>query len=353
MIKIQNIYYMLCYAYSSLREDAFARVDAESFDTIQDLFAALLLKGLACQIKRGLLRTYIERPCITDRPRGKILFSDSLKQQAQGSSRLVCLYDTFSENSYMNRILKTTIGVLAGSDKVRLAYKKQLRRRMLYLRDVEMLVPTAIHWRTLSFRRNNAPYKLLMHICYFVLHGLLMTTGPGKFAFRHMLDDQSLYRLYERFVLAYYRRHHPELHPRSTYIDWATDECATEFLPVMKPDILLSRNESALVIDTKYYTHTMQSSPFSRRPVLFSENLYQIFAYVKNKDRCQSGKVGGVLLYAKTDEAYLPDCRYVFSKNPIYIKTLPLDGEWRDITRQLEALTLFFKQEQDACSPPA
>ncbi len=34
--------------------------------------------------------------------------------------------------------------------------------------------------------------------------------------------------------------------------------------------------------------------------------MYQIYAYVKNKDVNHTGKVSGMLLFAKTDEAITP-----------------------------------------------
>lgn len=43
---------------------------------------------------------------------------------------------------------------------------------------------------------------------------------------------------------------------------------------------------------------------------LHSNNLYQIFAYVKNLAAKHSGTVSGMLLYAKTGEAVSPDCEY-------------------------------------------
>lgn len=53
-ILIKNIYYMLTYAFQSLRQSNFALVAAEEFENIHDMFAAILGKGVASQIKQGL-----------------------------------------------------------------------------------------------------------------------------------------------------------------------------------------------------------------------------------------------------------------------------------------------------------
>ena len=53
-------------------------------------------------------------------------------------------------------------------------------------------------------------------------------------------------------------------------------------LPVMQSDIMLQRDDRVLIIDAKYYEHSMQVQ-FNKH-TLHSANLYQIFTYVKNKE---------------------------------------------------------------------
>ena len=56
----------------------------------------------------------------------------------------------------------------------------------------------------------------------------------------------------------------------------------------------------------------------------------------KNQDRGHTGKVSGLLLYAKTQEALTPDCRYDIDGNIIAAKTLDLNQEFSSIARQLD-----------------
>lgn len=110
-------------------------------------------------------------------------------------------------------------------------------------------------------------------------------------------------------------------------------------LPVMQSDITLSYGDKVLIIDAKYYTHTMQSQYDSH--TLHSNNLYQIFTYVKNKD-IEFGerphKVSGMLLYAQTDEAIQPDNVYQMSGNQICVRTLDLNCEFAEIAAQLNSI---------------
>ena len=147
-----------------------------------------------------------------------------------------------------------------------------------------------------------------------------------------------MHRLFEKFVLEYYRKHHPQYKASPSQINWDVDDGIITLLPIMKTDITLEYQGNILIIDTKYYSHTMQTNSLFNSKTIHSGNLYQIFTYVKNKDIENSGKVSGVLLYAKTDEAITPDNDYLMSGNRIRIKTLNLDKDFSEIKIQLDAL---------------
>lgn len=130
-------------------------------------------------------------------------------------------------------------------------------------------------------------------------------------------------RLYEKFILEYYRKEHPELIANASQIPWQLDDGFSDMLPIMQSDIMLSAGSRILIIDAKYYEHTTQAQYGVN--TLHSANLYQIFTYVKNKEAELSGShhaVSGMLLYARTDEEVLPDQTYMMSGNRISVKTL-------------------------------
>ena len=59
MIRIQNIYYMLAYAFRILHEQGYRDVAAEEFENVAELLTEILCRGVSVQIKRGLCRQYI------------------------------------------------------------------------------------------------------------------------------------------------------------------------------------------------------------------------------------------------------------------------------------------------------
>lgn len=122
----------------------------------------------------------------------------------------------------------------------------------------------------------------------------------------------------------------------ASQIPWDTDDGNREMLPIMQSDIMLKQGDKTLVIDAKDYSHTTQKQYDVN--TLHSGNLYQIYTYVKNLDTDKSGKVSGMLLYAKTDEMLLPNNNYRMGGNEISVKTLDLDCDFSEIRRQLDGI---------------
>lgn len=71
---------------------------------------------------------------------------------------------------------------------------------------------------------------------------------------------------------------------------------------------------------------------------IWTSCFYQIFTYVKNQDKDNTGNVAGILLYAKTDEDITPDCMFNMGGNQIGAKTLDLNKDFPLIAAQLDKL---------------
>lgn len=337
MIPIQNIYYMLSYAFQVLNEQGYKNIATEQFNNVAELCAAILSKGVLVQLKRGLGREYIEQTESTSSPRGRIEISESVKTRSMLRKQLICSYDDFSVNSYLNRIIKTTMEILLHAD-ISKARKKELRRLLVYFGDVNLLDVHTINWRV-QYNRNNQTYRMLISVCYLVIKGLLQTNSDGTTRLMDFLDEQRMCRLYEKFILEYYRREFPQISASPSQIPWAVDDGMRAMLPVMQSDIMLEYENKVLIIDAKYYSHTTQAQYDTH--TLHSNNMYQIYTYVKNKDADFEDRphtVSGMLLYAKTNETIQPDNAYLMSGNKVSVKTLDLNCEFAQIAAQLNAI---------------
>ena len=337
MIPVQNIYYMLAYAFQVLNENGYKDIEIEQFDNVGELCAAILAKGVTLQLKRGLGKEYIPQTEPLSSLRGKIDIAESIMTQSMLRKQLVCTYDDFTVNSYMNRILKSTMELLIRSD-ISKARKKELRKLLVFFGDVEPLNVYDINWR-LQYNRNNQSYRMLISICYLVVKGLLQSNTSGSTKLMDFLDEQRMCRLYEKFILEYYRKEHPEIKASASQIPWQLDDDFSSMLPVMQTDIMLSKGNTVLIIDAKYYGHTTQSQYGVH--TLHSGNLYQVFTYVKNKDAefgNEPHTVSGMLLYAQTDETVQPNHVYHMSGNKISVRTLDLNCPFKEIAAQLDGI---------------
>ena len=337
MIPIQNIYYMLSYAFQVLSEQGYKNIATEHFDNVAELCAAILDKGIAIQLKRGLGREYIEHTDVLSAIRGRIDLSESIKTQSLQKKQLVCNYDEFSVNFYMNRIIKTTIELLLRSD-ISKNRKKQLKKHLVFFGEVESLDLYNINWK-IQYNRTNQTYRMLIAICYLVIKGLLQTQSDGITRLMDFLDEQRMCRLYEKFILEYYRKECPQVTASASQIPWALDDDIGTMLPVMQSDIMLTKGNNVLIIDAKYYSHITQTQYDVH--TLHSANLYQIFTYVKNKDMefvDRPHQVSGLLLYAGTDETIKPNNSYKMSGNTISVRTLDLNCEFSKIKAQLNSI---------------
>ena len=339
MIRVRNIFHMLAYAFSALTEQGYRAVATEDFDNAAELCAAILERGVSLQLKRGLGQEYVNRTEARSSLRGKIEVTESVKSQAIWRRQLVCSYDEFSVDTTMNRVIKATVALLVRSD-ISKARKKSLKKLMVFFADVSDIDLHTVDWN-MRYDRNNRTYRMLMAVCWLVVKGLLQTRSDGTTRMMDFFTEQCMSRLYEKFLREYYRKEHPQLNAKASHIYWVLDDDASEGLPAMRSDITLSARGRVLIIDAKYYAATMQSN-FDKKTV-HSGNLYQIFAYVKNKQAAlersgESVEVSGMLLYAATDEEVQPDFAYRMSGNRIGATTLNLDRPFEEIRAQLDGI---------------
>ena len=337
-ILIQNIYYMLAYAFQELRQNNYVEIQGEeAFDDIYDLFAEILARGISYQLKQGLYREYVARNESMQTVKGKVDINGTIAKRMRKSQQIVCNYDELSENNIYNQILVTTASILIRHSDVKKERKSQLKKLMLFFQNVEPTEIRAIRWNSLCFDRNNRNYRMLLYICYFVINEWLMTTDEGKYKLREFSDDHMC-RLFEKFVLEYYKKHHPETKPSATQIGWNIVEEATDtsILPIMQTDVLLSLGQKTLIIDTKYYSKILQKQ-YSKE-TLRNNHLYQIRTYVEEYDRNHLHNVNGMLLYAKTKEDFFDDAQITLREGyTLFVRTLDLNTDFESIKRRLDS----------------
>lgn len=342
MIKnVKNIYWMMVYAFRGLEKKEIKSLSTEEFDSIYDLFCEIFNICLTEQIKKGLKNEYIIISEKTPTIKGKLNIDETIKSNLINTTKVICEYDEFSINTYMNKIIKSTAILLINSNKIRNIYiKEKLKKNIKYLGDIDTIDLKRINWNSIKFSKNNISYRVLINVCYLIVNGTILTQDEGKIILSDFIDDQRMHKLYEKFILEYYKVHFPQLKPSVRHIDWNV-ECEEEslaLLPNMITDITLQYEGKILIIDAKYYSNIFQKNYTNDNEKFKSNNLYQIFTYVKNADTDQTGKVKGMLLYAKTDEDFIRPAKYNMNNNNIFIDSLNLDNDFELIKNKLNEI---------------
>ena len=338
-IPIGNIYYMLSYAFKDLQEQNIVSVKPEEFENIHQLMAEIIIRGVSYQLKKGLLRNY--ESCQEELAilRGKIDISDTINSGSLIKRKLVCSYDEYTDDTPMNRILKSVMLLLIRSE-IKDKQVVELRRLVRYFSSIAEVNLFNIRWDSLTYTRNHGEYRLLMSVCRIICENMLHSTEDGDVRLISF-SEENLNKLYEKFILNYCIKHYPKLKPASSEIKWAISG-ATGMLPKMQSDIMLTSDNRKLIIDAKFYSKSTQKH--FDKDSFHSHNLYQIFTYVKNEAVNYSGNVSGMLLYAKTKNDLIPNdgASFDMNGNVITVKSLDLSGDFESIAEQLNKIAEFY-----------
>lgn len=335
-IPVQNVYYLLCYAWDKLEEGKVVAVDTLDSIHLVDLFARVLLGGTRHLIRRGFDRGYLAFTEETRRPRGRIEFAQSIQQNLLNQARVVCSVDELDHNVLHNRILKTVIKSLIAVDELAPGLKNGLADTLRWLRNVEEVPLSHQIFRRVQLNRNNRFYDFLLKVCELVYDNLLIDQRSGESRFRDFLqDDHGMARLFEAFVRNFYRIEQQVFSVQALkikwHVEWAGEE-ARGYLPEMRTDVCLISSERKIILDCKYYKETLQLR-YGKRSI-HSGHLYQLQTYLANKERDPGWeRCEGLLLYPTVGEKM--DLAYQMLGHLVQVKTINLAQDWHGIDRDM------------------
>jgi 5-methylcytosine-specific restriction enzyme subunit McrC len=345
-IPIQNIYFLLCYAWDSLEEGQVVSVSQEECNTFAELFARVLDGGVTHLLKRGLDRGYITEEEDTSSLRGKLDVSVTIKRNLLRQSRVHCVIDSLSHDVTHNRIIKATLRSLVRCKDLDRTLRDRLLRLYRRLHEIGDIDLSPKVFASVQLHRNNAYYGFLLQVCRLIHDNLLINEDTGESRFRDFLrNEKQMAALFEKFVRNFYRREQGEFRVKSETFGWQQVEAShddLEFLPRMRTDVSLDSPSRKIVIDTKYYANCLQS--YYDSATVHSGNLYQLFAYLKNLQIGDHREIEGVLLYPTVSKSL--SLRYSIQGHAMRIVTLDLNATWQEIRQRL--LQLLVPSESNA-----
>lgn len=339
-IPIANVYYLLCYAWDRLEESRLVDVDAEEAQRPAELFAKVLAEGVSHLLKRGLDRGYVTRHEELAGIRGRLDIAASVKHLSLQRARAWCTHDELTADVLHNRIVKTTLRLLARATDLDEEHRERLHELYRRMPEVGEERPNLRAFGRVVLHRNNAFYGFVLNVCELVQRNLLVEERTGRTTFRDFRRDEGqMQRLFEEFLFGFFRRELPEWRVSRPILRWRSSAPGTDdvFLPQMRTDLVLERAGRVIIADAKYYASTL-SERFEKRSI-WSANLYQLFAYLSNFAGNDGGpSLSGLLIYPRTTESVWVDV--VLHDFPVRVAAVDLSRPWSEIAAQLRSLVV-------------
>jgi 5-methylcytosine-specific restriction enzyme subunit McrC len=340
-IPIENIYYLLCYAWNKLEEKERVNVSVDDKTELLDLFAKILINGTKILLKRGVDRSYIDFTDEIAGVKGKVQISQTLKSNLLYKQRTICTFDTFSSNILTNRILVSTIYSLSRTKGLNKDLKNELISLQRMFSDIDLIQINNSLFSQIKLNRNNRFYGFLMNVCQIIYENTLPSEEQGNYKFTDFTrDERKMNQLFEAFIRNFYRIEQNKYNiVKKESIEWQF-ECdaldSFQFVPKMETDITLENSTEKIIIDAKYYRETMTINYDKEK--IKSNNLYQLFSYLLNQEdnTPKTENATGILLYPTIEKDY--DLQYKYKTHSIEIRTINLNSNWKLISNRLKEI---------------
>jgi 5-methylcytosine-specific restriction enzyme subunit McrC len=340
-IPLQNVYYLLCYAWNRL--DAWDRVDVSSIpgNRIENLLAKVLSEGTSHLLRSGLDRSYVPEQREERSIRGKLLYFESARRLLLQRGVAACSVDELSHDIPHNRLLKAGLKALMGLETVDDSLKPRLRSLLQALNAVTDVPLAARAFRGIQLHRNNARYALLLQFCELLARSLLPAPEKGRHRFHPFTaSDQQMGELFQAFVRNFLTREQTAYRVSAPKLGWgetATPGTPPGWMPEMRTDAVLEGREHIIVAELKYYAKPAEERYGNQR--LRSNHLYQLGTYLdhyRESHDVRERRVSGLLLYAGPPN--LPPQSYDIRGRRVCVRSLRLDQPWQGIHDDLLGL---------------
>ena len=337
VIPIANVYYLYCYAWERFAEGKALAVDAETSPDLPNFLTRVLVNGMRSLFRRGLDRVYVPVEEDLATVRGHIEMSVSLKLQARKVKRLHCSYDELSHDVLHNQILKASLRRLGSIPSLAAALKSDAQSLIRRMHDVSDIRLTQSCFARVQLNRNSAYYDLLLKVAKLAFDMLLPVPGAGAYKFQDITrNEREMARVFEAFVRNFYKLEQSEFKVEPLTITWDAsplEHGESDRLPSMRVDVFLKSPQRQLIIDTKYYIESLQTHQGVNS--FRSENLYQLFSYLKNHNVTISSRtqLDGMLLYPQVGSQF--DAQFAIQGSTVRLATVDLGRPWREISERL------------------
>jgi 5-methylcytosine-specific restriction enzyme subunit McrC len=348
-IPIQNLYLMLAYSWELLPKSNELKLGSLKFQNSSTFFAEVLNQLLPLLKRRGLTLGYSETVQEGRYLRGKIDFGPSIKRMLLDVGRVSCTFDSLSEDSLPNQILKWACKRLVSSREVEKSARVKLADHEALFDRVSDLDVDKRTFRSISLNAGNVHYRFALNFCELLYDVSVPTDDSGDFSVLNFLrEEKAMARVFEGFVRNFYRAEQSYFASvKAETMEWDAcgDKAAISYLPQMRTDISLSNDSAVKIVDTKFYSKVFDERFGAQK--IKSGNLYQLISYLRARSKRDDKQVSGILLYP--DVGVQVDLSYKIEGFPVTVATVDLAADWDSVrARLIEILVRSYPAENVA-----
>ena len=344
-IPVRNVWHMLVYAWDMRKWQGIDKFESEMSPDLLGLLAQVLVESTRTLLRHQLGRGYVKKTSEVKGIRGRISFTPSLKFIGNKEDKLVCEFNVLDVDTLRNQIIKSTLEQLSHGDRLRGVATNQIinldhdiKSLIRDMEGVQSLKLSNSSFSKVQLGRNDRYYALPLQICSLIHQLRMPTEDEGASALAKLLRDEIGFALlFEKFVRNFYRHHiEAEFEVKSEGLRWPGQE-GNPLMPSMTTDISIIRRthpRNRFIIDTKYYREALVSNQ-GWLPKFRSENLYQIYAYLRTQEDGteEYRNARGMLLYPTVDRPL--DEEADIQGHNIRVSTIDLSDSWEAIEARL------------------
>lgn len=355
-IPIQNVFYLLCYAWGMADMRNKVRVGADDSRSMGNLLAHILVSAAEELLRRGFAQEYSESEHIVEGIKGKLNVASTLKLGRLRQGKTVCHYDELSSNTLINQIIYNTLIETMRLEGLDRKNKERMAKVIHKFPQTRRIHITNQTFHAVRLHRNNRYYQFVLNVCRLLYNSMIPDESkPGMIEFVNIMDDERQMNLiFERFLLNFCKQEckenypvvgrshiHFRLTPTAMSFVSGTDE-AIDLLPIMETDVTLYNPQTGrkTILDAKYYHETL-TSKFGNKGKIRRDHLSQIITYIMNQeddDAPHTKDTDGILIYPTIDKDIDVSYTYKNTNHTIRVCTVNLNQDWQLIEKRLKGI---------------
>lgn len=348
-IPIQNLFYMLCYAWNVLSIKDSINVSSEEIKDSYNLLGRIFSYGVGKLIRQGFYRSYVMTEDELSTLKGKILLSNTINQSSLIKKKLYCEFDEFTSNNLFNQIIKYTLCCLIKNPTIDTSIKNDVKKQIIYFANIDEAVPNGRNLQKLKFNKNNFIYKMLISTASMLYNNSLVNEENGRVTFKDFYREEQMQKVYELFLLNFYALHLDKENYRvhAPKINWNIDTNAFDYwqnsfeietkITDRRTDIVIENKKEKIqfIIDAKYYREALISSYQNEATKTYrTGHINQVRGYILDSNF--EGAKCGALVYPTVCNNELERGKLLpISGAHIIIKTINLNQNWQKIEENL------------------